>query len=227
MLTLTNTCSVLTSYHNHIQPTKNPSQSPSSSPTEICPGGIVPPKELAEGCVTTLADDLNDCRSVDGAPDEITLSSDGNTKICGKTSEYDTNRVDGGADSDIFVFSLNQGGIRIILNVPGSSFNARLYLTQVSANDVCGAPLGITRIADSNDYSGPDPNTGQDRYVPDKLDGSADYIITASGLPAGTYRLIVRVDVSVAQPGDLSCSATGGGLPYTIEVEEGWAGPTV
>ena len=216
-----------------MQPTKNPSQSPSSSPTEVCPGGIVPPRELEEMCVTTLVDDLNDCRGANGKPDKITLSSDGNTKICGKTSEYDTNRVDDGVDSgadrDVFVFSLNQGGVRIILNVPGltgtgSSFNARLFLTQVSANDVCGAPLGITRIADGGANSGPDPFTNQDRYVPNKLDGSDDYIITASNLQAGTYALEVIIDPTWVGFNDFICSntATGLGLPYTIEVQEEW-----
>ena len=212
----------MTSYHNHIQPTKNPSQSPSSSPTEICPGGIVPPKELAEGCVTSFDLDLNTC-FFNGSPDEVTLSSNGNTKICGKTSLT----ISPTKDIDSFVFSLNQGGIRVILNVPGSTFKAAISLDQVfSASDVCGLAINVG-FADSEILSGPDPTTGIVRYVPDKLDGSADYIITASGLSAGTYRLEVYVDTAADQPiPDLTCQGTGGGLPYTVEVEEDWA-PTV
>jgi len=222
---LTLTTTVLTSYHNHIQPTKNPSQSPSSSPTEICPGGIVPPLELAEGCVTSFGDDLNSCFNANGSPDEVTLSSDGVTKICGKAS---TIVPAPNTEIDEFVFSLNQGGIRVILNIPGSTFKATLVLRQVfSASNVCGLAT-VIGVADSGPNSGFDPFTGIVRYVPDKLDGSADYIVTASGLAAGTYVLEVFFDFAAVQPSpDLSCSATGGGLPYTVEVEEDWVGPTV
>jgi len=218
----------LTSYHNHIQPTKNPSQSPSSSPTEVCPKGIVPPLELAEGCATSFESDLNDCDPNPAAADQVTLSSNGNTKICGKTSTFvsdDTLQY----DFDFFVFSLNQGGIRVTLNVPGSTFKAAMALRRVAASDVCGGNIGI-KFADSQNNSGPDPTTGIVRYVSgdDKLDGSADYIITAQGLSAGTYRLEVFIDPAADQPSpDLTCLGTGGGLPYTVVVEEDWIGPTV
>ena len=187
----------------------------------MTPSCVVPQKEFDEKCVSETGDDLNDCGE-GSSPDIINL----NTKICGKTSTF-LDGVDTRYDVDHFIFELEEaGGIRVIMNIPDSSFLAYLQLVKVPADNVCNVVRGITDdfidSADSNANSGADTDTGIARYLPDKLDGSTDYVITAECLGEGTYRLKVNIETFLASPGDTSCQGTAG-LPYTLLVETNWA----